>query len=418
MSKKHGKTWDFIIIGAGASGMMAAVTAARAGAHVLILEQKDRIGKKLLATGNGKCNFTNEDMKLIHFHGDRELIAEVLSQFTVKDTISFFHGLGILPKNKNGYYYPNSGQALSMLSAFRTELERRGVTVRTGAAVTGIRAASYGFLVETKEESYHGRKVLLATGLLAAPKLGSDGSAFSVIKELGHRFTPIVPALCGFYCEGCDFSGWSGVRTDAKVTVYIDGKTAASDTGELQLTDYGISGIPVFQVSRFASLALKEKRKVQASLHFLPDMTESDIHNELDFRLHNFDGAEPLEQLLNGLLHQKLIPAVLKKAGIPLGKTVREWTPEYGRSLVSAITDFTINMKRARDYEFAQVCAGGIRSGEVDFHTLESKLVPGLYFSGELLDADGICGGYNLQWAWSSGYVAGIHAVSHKKEAL
>ncbi len=412
MSKKNGTIWDLVVIGAGASGLIAAVTAAKKGARVLVVEHKDQIGKKILATGNGKCNYTNSDMMYNHYHGDDTFVKSVFSQFSHEDTIAFFHQMGIYPNNKNGYFYPKSGQATSIVMSFLMMLERLHVEVALNESVVDIMPSSFGFIIQTKGRSLKGKKVLFATGLLATPKLGSDGSAFFCIKKLGHHFKPIVPALCGFYCEGCDFTKISGVRTEAKVTLYIDGEAVASDCGELQFTDYGVSGIPVFQVSRHASMGLYEKKQVQISLHFLPEMSKEVITKELNYRLHNMEPNQSLLQALNGLFHHKLIPAIIKKSNIPIKTCVGEITEVQHKMLIACIMDFTIDVKKARDYEFAQVCAGGLSSDEVDVITLESKLVPGLYFAGELLNVDGICGGYNLQWAWSSGVVAATHAIA------
>lgn len=416
MSKKNGKIWDVIIIGAGASGIMAAITAANASANVLLIEQKEQIGKKILATGNGKCNFTNENMEYTNFRGDLNLVQSILTQYSKEDTISFFHGLGIFPRNKNGYYYPNSGQASSVLSALNHALEAKQVTLALSETVLEIEQVSYGFLLQTSQNTYKGKTIIFATGLLATPKLGSNGSAFSLIKKLGHHFMPIVPALCGFYCEGTDFKKISGVRTDARVTLFIDGEKIAKDCGELQITDYGLSGIPIFQISRYASMGLYYHKQVNISIHFLPYMSEESIMQELDSRIKSFDASVPVVQMLNGLLNSKLIPAILKMSNIPLNTTVNQLNKQKIMNLYSSICDFTVSVIKARDYEFAQVCAGGIDSTQINPNTLESLLIPGVFFAGELLDVDGICGGYNLQWAWSSGYVAAKHATMNKQQ--
>jgi predicted Rossmann fold flavoprotein len=373
---------------------------------VLLLEQKDRIGKKLLATGNGKCNFTNEHMELSAFHGDLELVKAVLSQFSKDDTLAFFHALGILPKNKNEYYYPASEQASSVVHAFsRAIAHDDNITLRTSSKISQIRKECDFFTVMTEDHRKEkGKAIILASGLLAAPKLGSDGFLFAAVKELGHRFSPIVPALCGFYCKGADFKRISGVRVAARVTVLIDGDAAASDTGELQLTDYGISGIPVFQISRFASLALYEKKRVEAELCFLPDLTDEALLGELQYIRTQLGADASISEVLNGLLPAKLAAELEKRCAGDF------------HLLLTSLRHFRVTVERARDFEFAQVCAGGIRSEEIDRETLASRFVPGLFFAGELLDVDGICGGYNLQWAWASGYVAGKSAAEWKQK--
>lgn len=455
MNKKQSQIKDVIVIGAGASGMMAAITAARRGRSVLILEHMDKVGKKILATGNGKCNYTNEYMTAECYHGNQRLLTDIRSQFERDDAIAFFRELGIWPKAKNGYYYPNSGQALSVVEAMQMELKQLDIAVRCGCQVQGLAEDYVGFAVATSTGVYKARKVIVACGLLAAPKLGSDGSMIPVLKELGHRFVSIVPALCGFYASGMDFKKVSGVRCEAELTLEIDtihakvssvdGKNAenhaiVSDTdakhipkerGELQLTDYGVSGIPVFQLSSQAAKALKEKKKVSMRIDFLPEIAGGELESELHRRVERaktmpeaaFDarsGAEhranadtqrmsviTLEQTLCGLLNQKLIPVLVKKAGIVAGMQVDRVDAAQLRKLTDAIKNYPVTLDKVRDFEFAQVCAGGIRTEELDTKTLESRLVPGLYFAGEILDVDGICGGYNLQWAWSSGFVAG-----------
>lgn len=411
--------FDVIVIGAGPAGCICAITAARKGAKVLVLEKNDKPLKKLLATGNGKCNFTNEYMEKECFRGDSKLLSEILSQFKKEDTLAFFHEIGIYPKNKNGYYYPSSEQASSVAHALLTEMDRLGITVTCSAAVDKIDKRKRFFEIYTKENKYSGKHVVIASGLRASPKLGSDGSMFGILKELGHRFVPIVPALCGFYCKGADFKMIAGVRAGATVSVYVEDEPVVTDTGELQLTEYGISGIPVFQVSRFISYALYEKKKVKVKLTFLPELTDEELRSELMRRIKragDYGRSEhKIEGLLNGLLPQKLSWEIenmilAKNAVLKLSDDQLEGL------LFDAIRNRMILVEKARDFEFAQICAGGIKTEDIDIHTLESKLVPGLSFAGEVLDIDGICGGYNLQWAWSSGVVAGNHAVMIEKE--
>ena len=212
MGKNTNKLYDFVVIGAGASGLMTAITAARAGKKVCILEKLDKAGKKLLATGNGKCNFTNENMSSSCFHGDKEFVDYVLNQFSVDDCLAFFRSIGIYPKNKNGYFYPNSEQASSVVQAFVYELERLGVSVFYQTNVNQIFFDKETVSISTNKGSFVGKHLIIATGLLAAPKLGSDGSLFDIIKGLGHRFNPILPTLCGYYCKGLKFKHISSMK--------------------------------------------------------------------------------------------------------------------------------------------------------------------------------------------------------------
>jgi hypothetical protein len=422
--------FDCAVIGAGASGMMAAITAARCGRRVLLIEHGKKAGRKLLATGNGKCNFTNAYMDVSCYHGDDSLFP-LLDCFSKDETISFFHEIGVYPKEKKGYYYPNSEQAAAVVGALEKELKRLHVTLLleteifgiTNKTTSGIRENdktgsnhNYDFLLETSAGKYQTRTLVFATGLLASPKLGSDGSSFDLIKGFGHHFTKIVPALCGFYADGLDWKSIAGVRCDACVTVYVEGKAVASDTGELQLTDYGISGIPVFQVSRYASLALAQKKKVEASIRFLPELSVETLQQEFAFRLGRSSSGMEAYDLLDGLLNQKLIPVLLRKAGLSERERVTDL--EHIRPLAKLLSDCRITLVKPRDYAFAQVCAGGIDTKDIYTDTLMSRLVPGLFFCGELLDVDGICGGYNLQWAWSSGYVAGRYAAEYVSKQI
>ncbi|MCM1282223.1 MAG: aminoacetone oxidase family FAD-binding enzyme [Roseburia sp.] len=398
--------YSAIVIGAGASGMTAAITAARRGLSVLVLEQEKRPGKKLLATGNGKCNFTNEQLSEACYHGDSALIAAVLEQFSLEDCLVFFHGIGVLPKKKRGYYYPNSGQAASVADALAAEIDRLGVTLVTEACVTSVESAPNGFICRTEQRTYRGKNLLFATGLLASPKLGSDGSAIPLIKKMGHRFAPVLPALCGFYCEGMDFRRASGVRCDAELTLFIDGRRVGSERGELQLTGYGLSGIPMFQLSSVAVRGLYEKRTVQIYIDFLPELEASAVEAELSRRRRRQEEAD-ISQMLCGLLHSKLIPACAIASGLSERQRAKSLSGDALHRLAAVCKAFPVTLLRPREMEYAQVCTGGVYAREVNPRTLESRLFPGLYFAGELLDVDGICGGYNLHWAWATGYVAG-----------
>ena len=407
MSKNTNVRWDVLVIGAGASGMMAAIFAARAGKKVIILEQSDKPGKKILATGNGKCNFTNAYMNSQCFRGDAAYSERVLDGFSTEDCLSFFHSIGVYPKEKNGYYYPNSEQASSVVVAMAEELKRLSVEICLQSKVDKIQPQKNGFCICCENNHFLSKNVIVATGLLAAPKLGSDGSLFGVIKDLGHHFSPIVPALCGFYCSGMPFKKVSGVRAMGRVSAIIDGKHISVDTGEVQFTDYGLSGIPIFQISRYLSKGLYEKRKVEIQLDILPELTVSEVTEELAHRqLRN----STLEMFLNGLLNKKLTDALWDMLQMNPNMSVSALSDKQLLLIARTLKKFTVKVNKWRDYEFAQVCAGGIPSGEVHIDTLESIYVKNLYFTGEILDIDGICGGYNLHFAWGSGRIAGMAA--------
>lgn len=401
--------YDVIIIGAGASGLMAAAAAASKGARVALLEHKDDIGKKILATGNGRCNFTNTDMSVNKFHGSKALIKNGLSQFNYSDTIRFFKGLGIPAYDNAGYIYPNSRQAASVVAAFRMELMRLHVDVKTGINITDIKPADdrTGYCIQTDKGSFKSKRLIIACGLTASPKLGSDGSLFRQIEALGHHIQKPLPALCGFSCDGLNFKKITGVRCDATVASVIDGQMTEQNTGELQLADYGISGIPVFQISSLMSRALNKGQKVEVIIDFLPAFSDDELNGYIKDRSITTTDNRSLNEMLNGLLNNKLLLELIHKSGVSPDKKGRLLTDDDCKSLTRSIKHTAVSVKKPRGAEFAQVCAGGICTKEIDVRTLESKIHPGLYFCGELLDVDGICGGYNLQWAWTSGYIAG-----------
>ena len=396
---------DIIVIGGGASGMIAAVSAAQKGASVVILERMSRIGKKLLATGNGRCNYTNRKMNINCYHSQNiASVSKILNAFSEKDTEQFFMKLGILPKDKDGYVYPNSMQAASMLDALRFELDRLGVQVITDADVQKIARKGKGFQVTCREGDYQCRKVILAAGGRASEKLGSNGSGYSLARSLGHRIVPVVPALTGLKAKEKVYKNLSGVRTEGRVTLFIDNKAEDSHQGELQLADYGISGIPVFQISGQAAYGISGNRKVRCELDFFPEWTETELVSFLKERQKYFRNS-PAEVFETGLLNRKLIRECIRLSG----KTDRNGLPDMA-VLAKTMKHFPATITESRGYEFAQVCAGGVDLSEIHLKSCESVKCSGLYIVGELLDADGICGGYNLQWAWSTGYLAGSHA--------
>ena len=395
------------VIGGGASGMMAAVTAASEGARVILLEHKDRIGKKILSTGNGRCNFTNIHQEPICYHSEDLMFPwEVVERFNAQAVISFFLQLGVYSKNRNGYIYPNSDQASAVLDAFRMELDRLKVEIRTGVECREIRPGKKGFTVLTDQGPVRADRVILCAGSKAAPTTGSDGSGYDLAKKLGHRILPVLPALTALKCEEKFFKSIAGVRANGSVSIWSGGECIAKDTGEIQLTDYGISGIPVFQVSRYASKLLYEKKETDAVLDFMPDFTKEQTNAFLRARAKTRPDKSA-EMFLIGLFHKKLCDLWIRLSEIPRQRKAGELTEDEIARLTSLIKEFRVRVRETNPYDKAQVCCGGVDTREVNPETLESVYVPGVYFAGEILDVDGMCGGYNLTFAWASGYVAG-----------
>lgn len=405
------KKRDVIIVGGGASGLVAAISVAREGANVTIVEQKDRLGKKILSTGNGRCNLTNEYMEPSCFRGDdTSIVTKVLDMFGYQETRNFFHELGVILKERNGYIYPITDQASTITDILEMEIKRLGVNVLLGQAVKNVSKKNNGYVVQTTETILHCDAVILATGGRAASVLGSDGSGYTLAKLLGHKLSPVVPALVQLKGKGNFFKQISGIRTQARVSLYVDDQYICEDTGELQLTNYGISGIPVFQISRYAAKALYEKRQVVVEVDFIPSMTDNAFEAFLQERIktHNDRHAE---DFMVGIFHKKLNGLLLKASRINTNERMHHVSTVQLKKLVAVSKHFKVEIETTNDFEQAQVCAGGVLTSEVDPMTMESIYADGLYLTGELLDIDGICGGYNLQWAWSTGYIAGKHAA-------
>lgn len=401
-----------VIIGGGAAGMMAAITAASNKADVTILEHKDRIGKKILSTGNGKCNFTNLLQKPECYRSDnRHFVWGIYEQFDVKQTLAFFENLGIYPKDKNGYVYPNSEQASSVLDVLRMEVERLKIKVVTEVNCKEIRVLKKGFKILTDQNTFSADAVILAAGSKAAPVTGSDGSGYTLAKQLGLHMIPVLPALVQLRCKEKFYKSVSGVRVQAEVSIYADKKCLGKDMGEVQLTNYGISGIPVFQVSRYAARALYEKKKVIAVLNFFPELSQDEFENLLKQRI-SLRPKKTIEEFFVGLFNKKLADLWISLSKLDRKKQVGKLTEEEVKKLVLLIHHFETEITETNSFEQAQICCGGIDTRELNPETLEAYSVPGFYLAGEILDVDGICGGYNLQWAWSSGYVAGREAAN------
>lgn len=401
------------VIGGGAAGMMAAITSAREGARVTILEHKERIGKKILSTGNGRCNFTNTYQTPACYRSDnRDFAWNIIQKFNVEKTISFFKELGIYPKDRNGYLYPYSDQAAAILEVLQIEVAKLDICVMTEINVLDIQPVKKGIRITTDKKTITTDSVILACGSKAAPVTGSDGSGYQLAKLFGHRIVPVLPALVQLRCAEKFYKSISGVRVQGTVEIYADDIFLASDTGEIQLTNYGISGIPVFQVSRYAAKALYKKQSVTAVLNFMPDMNKEEFLLFLQERI-TLCPYKTLDEFFTGVFPKKLCELWIRLSRLPKEMRVSDLSGEQLEKLVLLIQHLRTHITETNSFEQAQICCGGVDTTEINPDTLESNYVPGIYFAGELLDVDGICGGYNLQWAWSSGFVAGKEAAGN-----
>ena len=406
------KVYQVAVIGGGASGMLAAIAAARRQASVLLLEQNDRPGKKLLSTGNGKCNYINEKQGISFYRGDDPaFVMPVFSQFDKTALVSLFAELGIYPFVRDGYYYPYSGQASAVQEILEAEVRRLGVSIACGQRAVSIQKRGRRFLIATETDHFQACTCIVAAGGLAAPKTGSDGFGLRAAKAFGHRIVPTHPSLVPLTAKGKFLSQWAGVRARGRVSLYVDGHLECEDEGELQLTKDGISGIPVFQVSRFAAAALDRRKRVEAKLDFFPEKDMAEFSHMLAVRMFHTAKNRTVGDALLGLLNRKLHGCVCQAAGLHPTRELSALTDKDAGRLARAIKTFPVSVTGTRGYDFAQTTAGGVSTAELIPETMESRLCGGLYFAGETVDIDGICGGYNLQWAWSSGYVAGYHAA-------
>ncbi|MBQ9766414.1 MAG: NAD(P)/FAD-dependent oxidoreductase [Lachnospiraceae bacterium] len=402
-----------VIIGGGAAGMMAAITAAKTAnnkTEIIIIEHTDRLGKKILATGNGKCNLTNRRIEQQFFRGDNpEFAMKAIETFGYEDTIRFFNEMGLMLREKNGYFYPYSEQAAVVNDTLRLELDRLKIKVLLNTNVEKILPEEKGFEILTKENGkLRADKLIIATGSKASPKTGSDGSGYTMAKQLDHRVIKPLPALVQLICKENFYKSIAGVRVDARITVDIDGNEV-SERGELQLTEYGISGIPVFQVSRYIVSALDRKKNLSTYIDFLPDVAHKELMDFLKKQSKLSD--KTVEEVLNGLLNKKLSVLMAKECKLSPNAEFGSLKDKDFYVLIDKIKNFRVEVIDSKSFDMAQVCQGGVDTSELSERTMESKNHKGLYFAGEIIDIDGACGGYNLQWAWTSGYLAGKSAA-------
>ena len=405
------------VIGGGASGMMVAITAAGEGTEVCIYEANDRVGKKILATGNGKCNFSNNEYSPACYYGEDEKSRDIiLRKFDADDTIAFFKEAGMLICEKRGYLYPASEQASTVLDILRMQLSKKQVQLFVNSRVKKIHCKKDGpYIVETSDSKSSYDRVILACGGRAAPKTGSDGNGYRLAQALGHTLVPVVPALVQLQCSETYLKSVAGVRQNAKVSLAIDGKRVAVERGELQLTAYGISGIVIFQISRLAAYGILNKKKVTAYIDCLPDITQDEYNRFTKARKKVLQDVTTVEEFFTGMLNKKLMHLFIKLAGLKPDNLMITADETKIDRVFAFCKEFTLTVSGCNSFDHAQVCAGGVPLREVS-ENLESLYKKGLFLAGEILDVDGKCGGYNLQWAWASGYVAGVNAAKPDKE--
>lgn len=400
---------ELIIIGGGAAGSMAAILTKDMGIDVAILEGSDRILKKLLVTGNGRCNITNEYIESSRYHSDNpNFFIPALEEFKVSDTINFFLSLGLpLVTLEDGKMYPMSLQASSVVDILRLAINDREIPVYLNSKVKNIKYKKSKFIIETSNgEIYESQKLLLSCGGKSLPSSGSDGSGYYLAKSLGHSIINPLPALVQLKLDYKNLKALSGVKFNGIAEIYVNNELKRCEFGEILFTDYGISGPPILQLSRIASYALSKDSKVFVRINIMHTMNEETLENFFEGHFSIFSHRSVHDSFI-GIINKKLIPILLKEAGI---NNIHKpcWDLEYKekRNIYKLLKRWDFKVIGTNSFANSQVTAGGVNTNEVNPNTMESKLIPNLYFAGEILDVDGDCGGFNLQWAWSSAYTA------------
>lgn len=405
---------NIAVIGGGASGLVAAIAAARNGAKVTIYEKMNKAGKKILATGNGRCNYTNMNISISRYHGKNIKLAEnVLNSFDLDRTLCFFEDMGITPRSGSlGKVYPNSLQSSSVLDVLRYEIKRLNVEEITDFEVTQLRKIKGKFSIIGMGAIYRADKVILATGGKAGPQFGSDGGGYELAKSFGHKIIEPFPALVQLKLKGRYFKRMAGVRFDGVVKGLNGKNSIREDEGEILFTNYGISGPPVLQISRKIIEELLKGKDVFVYLDMFPQLSKVELYGLLSDKFGRI-GYKSIEDGMIGFINKKLIPVVLMEANFnDLGKKCGRLNKKEIYRIINILKEWKFEVTGYNTWQQAQSTAGGVDMSEVNPKTLESDKVKGLYLSGEILDVDGDCGGFNLQWAWSSGYTAGYSSSS------
>ena len=394
------------IIGAGASGMAAALAAAQQGAEVTVMERQARVGRKLQATGNGRCNLSNLHALEGGFHGDHpDFSRYAISQFPPEQTLQWFREMGLFTVTEaSGRVYPYSDQANSVVDVLRFAMEQAGVQLIPDCEVSRIRRQGDGFLVEGKEQKLEFDRLIVACGGLAGTKLGGTMAGYKLLRSMGHKCGKLRPALVQVKTGWHGISGLKGVRANCHAEICCDGKLHRASDGEIQFTDFGLSGPVMYEITRDAC---QSSGDWECRLDFLPQVSTEELQREL---LRRRGTNLMTDDLLTGILHNRLGRVLSQNAGIRSHYPIAELSDQEIGEVCRSVKEFSVSLTELLGMDSAQVTAGGIDTDEFDPETMESRLVPGLFACGEVLDVDGDCGGYNLQWAWSSGRLAGIHA--------
>lgn len=406
------KMVDIIVVGAGAAGLVASITAARAGYSVTLLEQNSKIGKKIFVSGNGQCNIDNKYINTNRFHGeDSEFINAVLQGYDFQAVEKFFTSIGLeLVEGKEGKMFPMSLQASSVVDLLEYEAIKNGVEIRCECSVTSIDKEADTFMVQTSQGKQTSKRLLLASGSPAAPQLGGSSVGYDLAEKMGHTLIPSHPSLVQLCSEENWVKGCAGVKIAGNAKLYANGKYITEKKGDLLFTNYGISGLAILDISREVSTRLATYHYCELSLDLMPEFSKEKLTNLLLDRIQN--NSMPLTLWLQGILNKKLIPIILEQSNCK-ATNQNELNRKEISKLVYAIKNLKLSINDTKGFKGAEVATGGINTREVNPQTMESKLVPNLYFAGEILDVDGDRGGFNFHFAWVSGLRLG-HALDKK----
>jgi len=401
------ETYELAIVGAGPAGLMATIAAAQKGKKVILLEKNELIGRKILATGNGRCNLTNKNINADSYHGASDaFIKNILGKFNQVQTMDFFESLGVALKEEDrGRIFPRSNQASTIVTALKQAIEESNITLKTNVTVKSVDKCSY-FVIKTENGlSFEAKKLILSTGGKAAFQFGSSGDGIFWASKLGHKIVPIFAALVPIETKETWVKEVQGIKIEVKVTTKVDNKTIQESFVDCLFTHFGLSGPAVMaQAGKISPLLNSNSVKIFIDLY--PEITEQDLDQKIEQIFKN-NNKKTLSNSLLGLFPAKLVPIILSLAGVDQNKNASEISKTDRLKIVRCIKGTELTVKKVRPLKEAQVSRGGIDTTEIDQNTLESKLIKGLYFAGEIMDVDGDSGGFNLQWAWSSGFVAG-----------
>ena len=407
--------FDLAVVGGGAAGLMAAIAAAdeleknHQNRKIAVLEANARIGKKLLATGNGRCNLTNMQVGSEHYHGDTGFLPSIFHTYSAPYLIDFFASLGLLCKEQDeGRVYPYNSQASAVLDILRLQLVRFGVEVICDFQVSAVEKVASGFEIHSPEGTILAKRLIFASGGMAYPQLGANGSGYEILKTLGHTCTRLFPALVQLKTDPRRAKPLKGARSTAAATLLADGHPVCTASGEVQFTEQGLSGICIFELSRFFG-ELQGEKNFEISLDLMPEYSAQQIFSMLKYRNETLKSL-PVHELLNGCLNKLVGPEVIRAALPHSAKCLGELKATELAVVSNTVKQFRFPVTGTLPWKDAQITAGGIPLREVD-ESMQSVFCTGLYLAGELLNIDGDCGGFNLHWAWSTGLTAGRAAA-------